>query len=124
MNLLNFLVDLLVFWDMNNINSYATNVIILSLQCPNYCIECDISCECLQHKNFIPDYCESLVKLLKDTVLINVKQNVVGFAKPYCSNELPKLKRFSVEAHAVWTEHSRLMLGVLNDNRLLCKSKY
>ena len=79
---------------MNDINSYAvaTNVALLSLQCSKYCVECDISCDCLQHKNLISDYFDSLVKLLKDAALFSVKQNVVDFAKPCWSDELSKLK--------------------------------
>ena len=63
-------------WDINDFNSYVvtTNVALLSCRVLSIVKECDISCEYLQHKNLISNYCDSLVKLLKDTALIIVNE--------------------------------------------------
>jgi hypothetical protein len=49
---------------------------------------------------------------------------VPGVTKPYCNSELSRLKRLSVEAHTIWVRCGRPHLGIVNDNRLLCKSRY
>ena len=49
---------------------------------------------------------------------------MLSITKPFWSRELPNLKRLSIEAHAIRSSQGRPRAGVINDNRLLCKSKY
>ena len=62
--------------------------------------------------------------MLKDAAWVTVKEKKTNVTKPFWSEELSKLKWLSIEAHTVWVMQGRPHQGIINDNRLLCKSRF
>ena len=74
----------------------------------------------------INNYSNCLAGILVNSSRRVVKYKRPGFAKPYWLEELSDLQRLSVQAHNLWSynNYGRPRYGILNDDRLLCKSSY
>ena len=72
----------------------------------------------------INNYSNSLAGILLYSSRRVVKYKRPGFTEPYWSEELSDLKRLSVQVNSIWSLNGRPKYGILNDNRLLYKSRY
>ena len=88
--------------------------------------QCDCAFPCINsdHKRLISAFYDQIAFFLKDVARVAVKEKKTNVKKPHWSEELSKLKRLSIEVHTVWVMHGRPHQGIINDNRLLCKSRF
>jgi hypothetical protein len=113
-------------WDSQDILNYQkiSNDMLRVFLCTYPHLSCCFPCHCSNHNVCINTFAEQLMNILKDAADSGVKHKVAGYAKPYWSDDLSMLKRLSVEAHLAWVAQGRPRFGAVNDNRLLCKSRY
>ncbi len=64
-------------------------------------MNCVFPCKCTRHESLISDFCLQLISVLKTAASEYVKRKLPNITKPLWSDELSKLKIFSVEAHAL-----------------------
>ena len=113
-------------WDADDIVNYQqeVNEKFTKIVCPLSQCDCAFPCINSDHKRLISALCDQITFLLKDAAREAVKKEKTNVTKPYWSEELSKLKRLSIEAHTVWVMHGRPYQGIINDNRLPCKSRF
>jgi Reverse transcriptase (RNA-dependent DNA polymerase) len=86
--------------------------------------KCEFPCAHSDHRCVIEIFTQNIVNALQSSASQCDQSRQKANRKPFWSPELSRLKCQSVEAHKAWVSSGRPRTGVVNDNRLVCKSRY
>ena len=113
-------------WDKADLLMYyhRSGVFLQSIIVPTVLLHCQAGCQCLDHKNAINIFHESIVCMLRRSTAGCVPKIPFKCLKAFWNDDLDKLKEQSLDMHKLWRQVGSPKQGIINAARIKAKLEY